>query len=60
VSEQYIRLKFINPLKFAKFQASSMVYMRSSLSWEDTQCRLVVTDISGKPISPIFKGPAVH
>jgi hypothetical protein len=53
-------LKCINPLKFVRFQASAMMYMRSSLSQEDTQCRLVVTDSSGKPLSPIFKGPAVR
>jgi len=31
---------------------------RSSPSWDTTQCRLVVNDVSGQPINHIFKGQA--
>jgi hypothetical protein len=34
--------------------------MRSSLFWDITQSRLVVTDISGQHIDPILKGQAVQ
>jgi hypothetical protein len=30
---------------------------RSLLFWDIMQCRLVVSDVSGKPIGSIFKGP---
>jgi hypothetical protein len=30
--------------------------MKSSLFWDVTQRLLVVTDVSGQPIGPIFKG----
>jgi hypothetical protein len=33
--------------------------MRSSLFWDVTRRRLVVTDVSGQPIDPIFKAQAV-
>ena len=33
--------------------------MRSSLFWDVTQCRLVVTNVSGQLTAPIFKGQAV-
>lgn len=29
---------------------------RSSRNWDVMQCSLIVTDVSGKLISPIFKG----
>jgi hypothetical protein len=34
--------------------------MRSSLIWDVTQRRVIFTDVSGKPIGPIFKGKAVQ
>ena len=34
--------------------------MRSSLFCDIAQGRLVVTDVSGQPIGPIFDGPAVQ
>jgi hypothetical protein len=42
------------------FQASAAVYMRSSLFWDVTQRRLIVADVSGQPIGPIFNGQAVQ
>jgi hypothetical protein len=32
----------------------------SSLFWEGTQRSLVVIDVSGQPIGPVFKGQAVQ
>jgi hypothetical protein len=34
--------------------------MRSSLFWDVTERGLVVTNVSGQPIDPIFKGQAVQ
>jgi hypothetical protein len=34
--------------------------LRSSLYWDVTHCRLVVTDVSEKPISPISKAEAIQ
>ena len=34
--------------------------MGSSLFWDVTQLRMIVTDISGQPTGPIFKGQALH
>jgi hypothetical protein len=31
--------------------------LRSLLFWNVTQCRLIVTDVLGKHIGSIFKGP---
>jgi len=36
-----------------------MVQMRLLLFWDVTQCRLVVTDVTGQLVSPSFKSPAV-
>jgi len=41
-------------------EVSSAVQIRSSLFWHVTQRRLVVTDVSGQPIGPIFNGQAVR
>ena len=41
------------------FQASTAVYMRSSLFWDVIQRRLIVADVSGQHIGPIFNGQAV-
>jgi hypothetical protein len=43
-----------------EFEASVAVYMTSSLFWDVTQSILVLTDASGQPIGPIFKGKAIH
>lgn len=40
---------------FARFQTSAMEQLRSFLSWDVVQHRLVVTDVSGQHIAPIFK-----
>jgi hypothetical protein len=34
--------------------------VRSSLFWDVTQRGLIVTDVSGQPLGPIFKDPAVQ
>ena len=34
--------------------------MRSSFFWDIIQLRLLVTDVLGKPLGPIFKGQAVQ
>lgn len=47
-------------LCYVRFQVSVMVQLRSSLFWDIMQCWLVVTDILGWPISPIFIGQAVQ
>jgi hypothetical protein len=39
---------------------SSLLILRSSVFWVVTMRRLVVTDFSGQPISPTFKGQAVQ
>jgi hypothetical protein len=39
---------------------SSLLILRSSIFWDATLRRLVVTDVSGQPISPTFKGQAVQ
>jgi len=41
------------------FQASAATQMRPPLFWDVTQCRLVIADVSGQSIGPIFKGQAV-
>jgi hypothetical protein len=33
--------------------------MRSWLFWDVTQCILIVTDVSGQAVGPIFKGQAI-
>jgi hypothetical protein len=38
----------------------SFIAVRSEIVWDFTQRRLVVTDILGQLISPIFKGQAVQ
>ena len=30
--------------------------MRSSLFWDVTQRKLLLTDVSGQPVGPVFKG----
>jgi hypothetical protein len=35
-------------------------HMRSSLFWDITQHKLVVTNVLGQPVGPIFKGQAVQ
>ena len=45
--------------KPARFQAFAAVWMRPSLFWDVTQRLFVVTDVSGQPLGPIFKGQAV-
>ena len=47
-------------LNLAWFQASAAVQMISSLFWDVMQRRLVVTDVSGQPIGPIFKSQSVQ
>jgi hypothetical protein len=34
--------------------------MRSSLFWDVTQHKLVVTDVSGQPVGPVFRGQVVQ
>ena len=41
-------------------QSPSQSMLRSSLFWDVMQQRLVVMDILGQPITPIFKGQAVQ
>jgi hypothetical protein len=38
------------------YLSTQMFTPRSALFWDVTQCRLIVTNISGQPINPIFKG----
>ena len=46
---------------YARLQASAAAWTRSSIFWVVMQCMLVVvTDVSGEPIGPIFKVQAVH
>ena len=42
------------------FQASTAELMRSSLFWDVTQRREIITDVSGQLITPIFKGRTVQ
>ena len=34
--------------------------LRFSLFWDVTQRRLVITDVSGQSLCPVFKGQAIH
>jgi hypothetical protein len=38
----------------------NFIAMRSAILWDCTQCRLVVADVLGQPIDPIFKGQAIQ
>ena len=49
----------LNLEKYVKFQAFAGIYLRPSLFWNITWRRLVVTDVSGQPISLNFKGQAL-
>ena len=40
--------------------SQTIPFLRSSLLWDVTQRRLVVTDVSVQPTDPIFKGQAVQ
>jgi hypothetical protein len=45
---------------YAWFFVSAAVPMTPSLFWDITHRRVVVTDVSGRPVGPIFKQPAVQ
>jgi hypothetical protein len=46
--------------KVCEFQPSATVQVQPSLLWNVTQCLLVVADVSGLPLVPIFKGQSVQ
>jgi hypothetical protein len=45
------------PLGFA---TENSVFLSSSVFWDVTQLRLVVTDVSGQPVGPSIKDQAVQ
>ena len=54
--DEQFALPFADSIDVAKDNNKSGASLRSSLFRDVTQCRLVVTDVSGQPIDPMYKG----